>query len=109
MNAANNFDTEYMVLSEIEKNSDISQRELAAKLQLSLGKINFIIKALAEKGIIKLERFIGSSNKAGYRYVLTPKGIKEKYNITIDFIQRKETEYERIAGEIKTAKESVKF
>lgn len=104
-----NFETEYMVLSEIEKNSDISQRELAVKLQLSLGKINFIIKALAEKGIIKLERFIGSSNKAGYRYVLTPNGIKEKYKITLDFIKRKEADYERIAEEIKTARESVEL
>ena len=109
MNALDNIDTEYKVLSEIEKNSDISQRELAVKLQLSLGKINFIVKALADKGIIKLERFIGSSNKSGYRYILTPNGIKEKYKITLDFIQRKETEYERIAGEIKTAKESVRI
>ncbi len=103
MNAANNFYTEYKVLSEIKKNSDISQRELAAKLQLSLGKINFIIKALAENGMIKLERFIGSSNKAGYRFVLTPNRMKEKYNNTLDFIQRKEAAYEGIAGEIRTA------
>lgn len=108
MNALNNFETEYMVLSEIEKNSDISQRELAEKLQLSLGKINYIVKALAEKGIIKLERFIGSSNKSGYRYVLTPNGIKEKYRITLDFIKRKEADYVRIAEELRIARESVK-
>lgn len=109
MNAIDSFNTEYMVLSELEKNSEISQRELAVKLQLSLGKINFIIKALVEKGFIKLERFIGSGNKSGYRYVFTPKGIKAKYNITLDYIKRKEADYERIAEEIKTAKESVRI
>jgi len=69
-----------------------------------LGKVNYVIASLVDKGMIKLQRFIKSKNKAGYRYELTPHGIKEKYKITKAFIKRKMTEYDKLEKEIEEAK-----
>ena len=100
-------DDQYYLLKELEKADKQSQRDLAARLGISLGKINFILKALMEKGLIKMENFTQSKNKAQYRYILTPEGIKEKVRITHAFIQRKQAEYEQILQEIEEARETI--
>jgi len=94
----------YKIISIIEKNPDYTQRKIAKELGYSLGKVNYVIASLVDKGIIKLQRFMKSTNKEGYRYVLTPHGIKEKYKITKAFIKRKTEEYANIVKEIEEAK-----
>jgi len=86
------------LLNIIHKNSELSQRELAKTVGISVGKTNYVIKALIEKGLVKTSRFLNSRNKWAYRYILTPKGIKEKARITRDFIKRKMAEYEKLLG-----------
>ena len=84
------------LLNTIHKNPELSQRELAKTVGISVGKTNYVIKALIEKGLVKTSRFLDSRNKWAYRYILTPKGIKEKARITRDFIKRKMAEYEEL-------------
>ena len=103
-----NIETSYKILKILEENSDYTQRKIAKELGCSLGKVTYIISALVDKGIIKLHRFIKSKNKLGYRYILTPKGIKEKYIITKEFLNRKLREYEQIKKEIDEAKKGLK-
>lgn len=102
-----NLDDKYYLLKEIEKAEKTSQRELAKELGFSLGKLNFVLKALIAKGLVKMENFAQNDNKMQYRYILTPEGIKEKIRITGAFIQRKEAEYERIQREIEEAREAI--
>jgi len=101
-------DNYYRMLNLIEKNPYYTQRKIARELGYSLGKVNYVLESLMEKGIIKLNRFLKSNNKWGYMYVLTAKGIKEKYNITRAFLKRKMEEYDRIKKEIQEAKYSLK-
>jgi len=77
-----------------------SQKSLAKELGYSVGKINYIIKALVAKGLIKVENFAKSNNKRGYRYLLTPKGIEEKIALTQKFVERKKREYEELQQEL---------
>lgn len=77
-----------------------TQRTLADKLGFSIGKTNYVLKALIEKGLVKAERFAQSSNKLGYRYILTPQGIRERIDLTERFIQRKREEYEQLTEEL---------
>jgi MarR family transcriptional regulator, temperature-dependent positive regulator of motility len=95
------------LLSHIEENPSATQRELMGKLDVSLGKVNFIIKALTQKGLIKLERFKTSKKKQAYLYILTPQGIAEKAVITKKFLERKLEEYEKIKLEIEELKAKV--
>lgn len=95
------------LLSHIETNPHATQRELVDKLDVSLGKVNFIVNALVERGVIKLERFKSSKNKKGYLYLLTPKGITQKTEITKRFLQNKIEEYERLKSEIEELREKV--
>jgi len=90
----------YLILKEIESSQISSQRDFAGRLGYSLGKVNYLIKALTAKGYIKLENFTRSGNKLGYRYVLTPHGIKEKYRITSAFLKRKEAEFIKMQIEL---------
>ena len=78
------------------KNPEYSQRDIASALGISLGKVNYVLRALIDKGLIKTERFINSRNKWAYRYLLTPRGIKEKLRLTRDFVKRKIKEYESL-------------
>ena len=94
----------YKILNILEENPDLSQRKIANELGYSLGKVNYVIAALVEKGILKLQKFIKSRNKLGYRYVLTPKGITEKYHITKTFLSRKTEEYNMITVRYKFGK-----
>lgn len=88
------------VLRELEDNPSITQRELARKVGVSLGKANYCLKALIEKGFIKARNFRNSNNKRAYLYVLTPKGIEAKARISVAFLRRKMKEYERLKAEI---------
>jgi len=97
----------YAIFKEIERSGELSQRDFAGKLGYSLGKVNFLIKALTEKGLVKMENFSKSNNKTGYRYILTPKGISEKYKITADFLKRKEAEFIKMQVEIEELRKEV--
>lgn len=81
-------------------NPDITQRELAQVLGISVGGLNYCLKALIEKGLVKMKNFAHSKNKFGYVYVLTPRGVIEKAAITNRFLQRKMHEYELLKAEI---------
>jgi len=90
----------YKILKLVEANPEISQRELAAELGVSLGKVNFCIKALIDVGLIKVDNFRNSKNKLAYMYLLTPKGIEEKAKVTMRFLKNKLQEYEALNNEI---------
>ena len=98
----------YKILKELQQDPDISQRELAKRLDISLGKANFCLKALIEKGLIKAENFKKNANKVGYLYLLTPKGIEDKVSLTQRFLQRKLKEYEALEKEIEQLRKEVR-
>ena len=95
-----NNDDQFEVLRKIQKNPNYSQRELADELGFSLGKLNYSLKALKEKGLIKIRNFTKNPNKLNYIYVLTPKGISEKTKLTVNFMKRKMREYEDLKEEL---------
>ena len=97
-------DTNYRVMRLLEENPDLTQRELAEKLGVSVGGLNYCLKALTEKGLVKMQNFANSKNKFGYVYVLTPSGIKEKAKLTSNFLKRKMEEYEALKAEIEALK-----
>ena len=88
------------VLRLISAQPDLTQRQLASLLGISLGKTNFIIRAVLGRGWIKVENFRRSNNKIGYIYILTPQGISQRLRLTQTFIARKEWEYEQLRSEI---------
>jgi len=90
----------FEVLRKIKSKPNSSQRELAAELGFSLGKLNYCIKALKEKGLIKINNFQKNPNKLGYVYILTPKGISEKTALTLNFMKRKMREYDELKSEM---------
>tara|TARA_B100001123_G_scaffold393124_1_gene472870 strand:- start:756 stop:1058 length:303 start_codon:yes stop_codon:yes gene_type:complete len=89
------------VLRKIQKNPESTQRELAEELGFSLGKLNYCLKALQSKGLIKIENFKKNPNKLNYFYVLTPKGIAQKTKLTLNYMQRKMREYDELKKELK--------
>ena len=91
----------FNVLRKIKSKPKSTQRELAAELGFSLGKLNYCLKALKTKGLIKMENFGRNPNKINYIYVLTPRGIAEKTKLTINFMKRKMKEYDELKKEIK--------
>lgn len=99
----------YHLLKELEQANKHSQRSLAKRMGVSLGKMNFLLKSLIEKGIIKAENFAGSKHKLQYRYILTPNGIKHKVEVTKAFIKRKEVEYYKIQKELEEARKQVEL
>jgi len=90
----------FKLLNALEKNPNASQRELAQELGVSLGKVNYCLKALIQVGWVKAGNFTNSHNKLAYLYLLTPKGIEEKSILTKHFLQRKMKEFERLKQEI---------
>ncbi|MES1986716.1 MAG: MarR family EPS-associated transcriptional regulator [Pseudomonadota bacterium] len=90
----------YKILKLVEAKPEISQRELAKSLGISLGKANFCLRALIEKGFLKATNFRNSQNKLAYMYLLTPNGIEEKSSITLRFLKIKMQEYELLKAEI---------
>jgi len=93
-------DTYFRVMRILQENPDLTQRELAEKLGISVGGLNYCLKALMDKGMVKMKNFANSKNKFGYVYVLTPTGMAEKAAITHRFLQRKMAEYEALHAEI---------
>ena len=89
------------VLRSIDKKPKSSQRELAGQLGFSLGKLNYCLRALQDKGLVKIKNFQKHPNKINYIYVLTPKGITEKTKLTLNFMKRKIKEYDELKKEIK--------
>jgi EPS-associated MarR family transcriptional regulator len=87
-------------LNFLEKNPELTQRELAAELGISLGKTHYMVKALIDIGWIKLDNFQRSNNKWGYAYLLTPIGLAEKAAITVRFLARKQEEYRQLERQI---------
>ena len=92
--------THYSLLKTLEDNPGLSQRDLAKRLGVSLGKINFCLNALVEKGSLKINNFRNSDNKIAYAYLLTPRGVEQKARMTVDFLKIKIREYERLRAEI---------
>lgn len=90
----------YQVFKFIEKNPNISQRELAKILGVSLGKTNYCLKALVAAGCVKTDNFSKSDNNAKHMYLLTPKGLKEKAAVTLRFLENKQRQYEQLKQEI---------
>ena len=95
------------LLKEIGQNPSLTQRDLSKKLNLSLGKINFLIKALAAKGLIKTQNFKSSKNKLGYLYLLTPRGLQARLELTHKFLNLKIEEYEKLRKEIEVLNREV--
>ena len=96
----NKSETEYLILRKLEENPHLTQREISEELGVSLGKTNYVIKALIDKGWLKLNNFKRSDKKLGYIYLLTPTGIAEKTILAQNFLRRKSDEYNRLKEEI---------
>ena len=99
-----NPDIEYKVLKILEQDPKLTQRELANELGLSLGKTHYVIRALVDRGWLKLKNFRRSNHKAGYAYYLTKKGLVEKSYLGVTFLRRKQVEYDLLQKEIKELK-----
>jgi EPS-associated MarR family transcriptional regulator len=98
----------YLLLKLLEENPKMSQRQIAAALGISLGKVNFCLRALIEIGSVKVANFKRSSDKKAYAYFLTAKGIDEKARVTLRFLAKKQNEYEELKREINELKNEVK-
>jgi EPS-associated MarR family transcriptional regulator len=97
------------ILREIKKSPEMTQRELSSRLGISLGKVNFLLKAMIERGLVKVENFKTNTNKKAYLYFLTPRGIEEKARTTYFFLKRKMQEYEHLEKEIRILKEEARL
>ena len=95
------------VLAHLQKNPQDTQRAIAGKLGVSVGSVNYCIKALINMGFLKVENFRKSANKLGYAYLLTPSGIREKAKLTVSFLKRKQREYAELEAEIVALREEV--
>jgi len=93
-------ETRYRILKLLESEPHASQRRIADELGISLGRVNFCVQALVEKGLVKVNNFRNSANKRAYLYLLTPRGIEEKSVVTARFLKRKLDEYEALKREV---------
>ncbi|AOP35973.1 MarR family EPS-associated transcriptional regulator [Leptospira tipperaryensis] len=97
----------HKLLRILEENPEVNQREISEILGISLGKVNYCLKALMDKGWVKARNFKNSKNKLAYAYFLTPMGIEEKARITVRYLKVKMQEYEQIQKEIEELKKEV--
>jgi EPS-associated MarR family transcriptional regulator len=97
----------YKIMRILQQNPDLTQRELAAKLHMSVGGLNYCLNALIEKGLVKMQNLSNSKNKFKYVYLLTPLGVAEKVDLTTRFLSRKMEEYEALKLEIEALKSEV--
>ncbi len=97
----------FNILREVNNKPSTSQRQLAKATGFSLGKLNYCLKALIDKGLIKINNFEKNPNKINYFYVLTPKGLKQKIKLTVNFMKKKVVEYEQLNKELKLDKEKI--
>jgi EPS-associated MarR family transcriptional regulator len=93
-------DTHFRIIRILQETPDLTQRELAEKLGMSVGGLNYCLNALIDKGLVKMQNFNQSKNKFGYVYLLTPKGVSEKISMTSKFLERKLVEYDALKAEI---------
>ena len=100
-------ETHLKILKHIESNPEASQRELAQELGVSVGKVNYCLRALIDKGFVKAGNYKRNADKLNYLYLLTPKGIEQKASLTASFLKRKIAEHERITLEIEQLKRDV--
>ena len=103
-----NKQSQYQILKSLEQDRNYTQRQLSKDLDLSLGKVNYCLRSIVEKGFVKIDNFKNSKNKSQYSYLLTPKGIEEKAKLTMEFIRIKTQEYEQLKDEIESLKIDVK-
>jgi len=104
-----NQQSKYQLLKSLEQDANLTQRQLSEELGISLGKVNYCLKSLIQKGFVKINNFKNSNHKLQYSYLLTPTGIEEKTKLTIEFLKVKTKEYEALKEEmerIKSAKTS---
>jgi EPS-associated MarR family transcriptional regulator len=97
----------YKILRLLKENPQMSQRDLARVLGISLGKVNYCLQALIDRGLVKANNFKNSRNKQAYMYLLTPRGIAEKTRVTVRFLRHKMNEYENLQREIETLKREI--
>ena len=100
-------DTRFRLLRLLEARPDLSQRDLAREMGISLGKVNFCLNALIDTGFIKVRNFRNNRNKLSYAYLLTPRGVESKATITMQFLKRKLAEYESLKAEIELLQREV--
>lgn len=93
-------ETRYRLFKLVEEHPDMSQRQLAREMGVSVGKLNYCLRALVDIGLIKMGNFARSNHKFGYAYILTPKGIAEKSKVAARFLAKKEKEYEVLRAEL---------
>jgi len=105
MNTGNNINHSDILAIFRSASGHTTQRDIASSIGYSVGKVNFILKALIEKGFIKIENFSNSKNKKNYKYLLTEQGIKEKIALTEKFIERKKKEYEELQCELEAMRQ----
>ena len=99
-----NQQSKYQLLKSIEQNANLTQRQLSKELGISLGKVNYCLKSLIQKGFVKINNFKNSNHKLQYSYLLTPTGIEEKTKLTIEFLKVKTKEYEVLKEEVERIK-----
>ena len=103
-----NKQSQYQILKSLEQDPNYTQRQLSKDLDISIGKVNYCLRSIVEKGFVKIDNFKNSKNKSQYSYLLTPKGIEEKAKLTMEFIRIKTQEYEQLKDEIESLKIDVK-
>ena len=96
----NHSEVELEILRKVEENPNLTQRQIAEHLGLSLGKINYLIQALLGKGFLMIDNFKRSDNKLGYLYLLTPEGVETKKKLTTLFLRRKSEEFDKLKKEM---------
>ena len=99
-----NKQSKYQLLKSLEQDANLTQRQLAKELEISLGKVNYCLQSLIQKGFVKINNFKNSNHKLQYSYLLTPKGIEEKTKLTIEFLKVKTKEYEMLKEEVERIK-----
>ena len=100
-------DTRFRVLRLLQENPEMSQRELAAEVGVSVGGMHYVLNALIEKGLVKLGNFTAAEDKRRYAYILTPRGIAEKAAVTKRFLERKIEEYDALKAEIEALQDEL--
>ena len=99
-----NQQSKYQLLKSLEQDANLTQRQLSEELGISLGKVNYCLNSLIQKGFVKINNFKNSNHKLQYSYLLTPKGIEEKTKLTIEFLKVKTEEYEALKEEVEKIK-----
>jgi EPS-associated MarR family transcriptional regulator len=108
MNNPDGQEIRYRLLKILSQESNLTQRDMAKQMGISLGKVNYCLSELAKRGLIDVIRFKSAKNKIPYTYVLTPRGMKEKARLTVNFLRRKVSEYEEIKRQIRELAQEVK-